>query len=198
MRKNQQSSLEPALSTQDSGLSTILQLPDPSLILLIGPSGAGKSTFAAAHFRPTEIVSSDRCRALICDDESDQTVNREAFEILHHLAAVRLRLKRLTVIDATNLQEWSRAQLLQIAQHHSTPAIAVVFNISLETALINNQRRASRLVDDEVINQHFHELKEAIPQLSREGYEQVYVVSLAELKTAKVVRERRVEKLISD
>ncbi|MBL8188496.1 MAG: AAA family ATPase [Acidobacteria bacterium] len=60
--------------------SPILEIPVPSLVLLIGSSGAGKSTFAARHFQPTEIISSDRCRAMICDDESDQTINTEAFE----------------------------------------------------------------------------------------------------------------------
>ncbi|HKQ89636.1 MAG TPA: AAA family ATPase, partial [Blastocatellia bacterium] len=45
------------------------------MILLVGPSGAGKSTFAARHFKQTEIISSDGCRAMVCDDESDQSYN---------------------------------------------------------------------------------------------------------------------------
>ena len=48
-----------------------LTIPELSLVVLVGPSGAGKSTFARTHFRPTEVVSSDRCRGLVSDDEND-------------------------------------------------------------------------------------------------------------------------------
>ena len=59
-----------------------LHLPKLSLVLLVGPSGSGKSTFAKRHFLPTEIVSSDHCRAMVCDDEGDQSVTPQAFERL--------------------------------------------------------------------------------------------------------------------
>ena len=36
-----------------------IRLPDPSLVVLIGASGSGKSTFAARHFAPDEVLSSD-------------------------------------------------------------------------------------------------------------------------------------------
>ena len=41
-------------------MSRVIDLPEPCLVALVGPSGAGKSTFAARHFKPTEVVSSDR------------------------------------------------------------------------------------------------------------------------------------------
>ncbi|MGB6325510.1 MAG: AAA family ATPase [Methylocella sp.] len=40
-----------------------IEIPDFSLIVLIGSTGLGKSTFAAKHFLPTEVISSDHCRA---------------------------------------------------------------------------------------------------------------------------------------
>src|SRR5262249_57833864 len=79
-----------------------LQIPDPSLILLVGPSGAGKSTFAARHFKQTEIISSDRCRAMVCDDESDQSFNGAAFSLLHHIARVRLAPRRVAGVHPPN------------------------------------------------------------------------------------------------
>jgi ABC-type phosphate transport system ATPase subunit len=48
-------------------------IPELSLVVLIGPSGCGKSTFARKHFKPTEVMSSDGFRALVSDDENDQS-----------------------------------------------------------------------------------------------------------------------------
>jgi predicted kinase len=81
-----------------------LIIPECALVVLMGPSGAGKSTFAQRHFRPTEVLSSDACRALVADSETDQAATPEAFEVLHFIAAKRLAAGRLTVIDATNVQ----------------------------------------------------------------------------------------------
>ena len=69
-----------------------ITIPKLSLVVLIGPSGSGKSTFARKHFLPTEVLSSDACRGLVCDDENDQAVTNDAFEVLHFIAAKRLAL----------------------------------------------------------------------------------------------------------
>ena len=70
-------------------------------IVLIGASGSGKSTFAAKHFRPTEILSSDFFRGLVADDPNDQGATKDAFDALHFIARKRLAAGRLAVIDAT-------------------------------------------------------------------------------------------------
>ena len=81
-----------------------LTFSELSLVLLVGPAGCGKSTFARRHFRPTEVVSSDFFRGLVCDDENNQAASRDAFELLHEVVARRLAWRRFTVVDATNLQ----------------------------------------------------------------------------------------------
>jgi hypothetical protein len=57
-----------------------ISLPELSLVVLIGASGSGKSTFARRHFNPTEVLNSDACRALVSDDENDQSATDDAFE----------------------------------------------------------------------------------------------------------------------
>src|SRR5438067_6625699 len=99
-------------------------IPELALVLLVGPSGSGKSTFARKHFRPTEILSSDFFRGLICDDEANQAVSADAFELLHLTAAKRLAAGRLTVIDATNVQPEARKPLLELAKRYHVQAFA--------------------------------------------------------------------------
>jgi protein phosphatase len=36
-----------------------IRIPELCLVALVGPSGSGKSSFAAKHFLPTEVLSSD-------------------------------------------------------------------------------------------------------------------------------------------
>src|SRR5215472_15597535 len=153
-----------------------LQIPDPSLILLIGPSGVGKSTFAARHFNPTEIVSTDRLRAIISDDEGDQSVNQAAFGLLHRIVRARLAHGRLTVVDATNLETPARRRLLRIARDCRAPAVAVAFDFPLERCLEQNLARPHRVVSEEVVRRHAAQFKKALARLGREGYARAYVL----------------------
>lgn len=81
-----------------------IAIPEMSLVVLVGVSGSGKSTFAAKHFRPTQILSSDFFRGLVSDDENNQAASAAAFDALHYVAGKRLAAGRVTVVDATNTQ----------------------------------------------------------------------------------------------
>ena len=48
-----------------------MNLPSSCVVLLVGPGASGKSTWAAAHFAPDAVVSSDRLRALVGTGEND-------------------------------------------------------------------------------------------------------------------------------
>src|SRR5690606_3815619 len=103
-----------------------ITIPELSLVVLVGPSGAGKSTFARRHFGPFEVLSSDYCRGLVSDDENDQSATNDAFEILHYIAAKRLRRGKLTVVDATNVQPEARRPLVALeAGDDGAPAYVV-------------------------------------------------------------------------
>ena len=59
-----------------------LKIPELALVLLVGTSGSGKSTFASRHFKPTEVISSDACRALVSDDLNNLSATKDAFDVL--------------------------------------------------------------------------------------------------------------------
>jgi protein phosphatase len=166
----------------------LIEIPDPSLILLIGSSGAGKSTFAARHFKPTEVISSDRCRAMISDDESDQTINDKTFALLHHIANLRLSVGKLTVIDATNLEFRARRPLLRMARKYRRPVCAMLFEIPIERCLENNRLRPERKVPEHVIVQHEREQAAAIQRLDREGYDRIWRFDEAGVRSAVIRR----------
>ena len=80
------------------GRSVFIALPVDALVVLVGIAGAGKTTFAARHFAPTQVLSSDAMRALVADSPTAQGATDDAFEILHRLLEMRLRRGRLTVV----------------------------------------------------------------------------------------------------
>jgi protein phosphatase len=164
-----------------------LSIPKSALVLLVGPSGSGKSTFARRHFRPTEVVSSDACRALICDDEADQSATKEAFELLGWILEARLKRGRLTVIDATNVQAWSRTQLLEKARAYARPAVAIVFDLPSAIRDAQNQSRKGRTVAGEVIEQQAVDLEKSRTELLTERFAHVYTLrSQAEVKVTEI------------
>lgn len=146
-------------------------------MVLVGPAGAGKTTFAAAHFAPTEILSSDAFRALVCDDETDMTASGAAFAVLRFLVTRRLRRARRTCVDATNVRRAERLPLLRAAARYRRPAVAVLFDLSLETCLQRNRLRAGRRVEEAVVAEQWRVMPRSADVLLAEGFTAVEVVS---------------------
>ncbi len=158
-----------------------IRIPEPSLVLLIGPSGSGKSTFARKHFKPTEILSSDFCRGLVSDDETDQTATKDAFEVLRFIAAKRLAAGKLTVIDATNVQGDARKPLLALAREYHYLTAAIVFKTPAKLCQDRNATRPDRDLKPHVIRQQHQQLRRSLRNLKREGFRQfLYVMSTPE------------------
>jgi protein phosphatase len=155
---------------------TTIELPELSLVVLVGISGSGKSTFAARHFTPTEVISSDACRALVGDDPNDQSVTTEAFEVLHAIASARLQLGRLTVVDATNVQPDARAPLVRLAREQHVLPVAIVLDVPEALALERNAGRPDRDFGPHVIRRQRGLLRRSLGRLNREGFRRVFVL----------------------
>ena len=169
----------------------IIEIPEPSLVLLIGPSGSGKSTFARKHFKPTEILSSDFCRGLVSDDETDQTVTADAFEVLRFIAAKRLAAGKLTVIDATNVQVDARKPLLALAREYHYLTVAIVFDMPTKLCQERNEARPDRNLKPHVVRQQSQQLRRSLRNLKREGFRHfVYVMSTSEAVEATCVERQ--------
>jgi predicted kinase len=159
------------------GRSVFIPLPADALVVLVGIAGSGKTTFAARHFAPTRIVSSDAMRALIADDPSAQGATDDAFDLLHRLLEMRLRRGRLTVVDATNVEDWARAELVSLARHHVRPAVGIVLDLPLEEALARNLRRATPRPPAAALRRQHRWLHESLHALPAEGFQSVHVLS---------------------
>jgi predicted kinase len=156
-------------------LESIL-IPRNTLVVLCGPAACGKSTFAAAHFLPTQVVSSDECRALVSDDAANQGVSHHAFDLMHFIIEKRLGLGRLTVCDATNLRREHRKVLLKMARAAGFNAAAVVFDLRLETCLARNAAR-SRVVPQDALEKQFEMLEETRRAIKREGFDFLFFLT---------------------
>lgn len=153
----------------------IITIPRRTLLVLCGPAGSGKSTFAAQRFAETTIVSSDRCRAMICDDETNQMVNRDTFELFHLIIQKRLSLGYFTVADSTALQADARRKLRDVSRHFGYFGCLLIFNIAPEICLERNKNR-HRMVEERVIPYHTGLLQRTILDAPREGWELIHVL----------------------
>ena len=168
-----------------------IKVPELSLVVLVGASGSGKSTFAARHFAPSEVLSSDFCRFLVSDDENDQSATRDAFAVLHFIAKKRLEGGRLTVIDATSVQREARKPLVELARSEHVIPVAVVLDVPEEVCQQRNVSRPDRDFGPHVIRQQRQQLRRSLKGLHREGFRRVYVLRTdEEIATAEVVREK--------
>jgi protein phosphatase len=152
-----------------------IKIPELALVVLVGPSGSGKSTFGRTHFKATEIISSDFCRGLVSDDEDNQAATNDAFDVLHFIAAKRLRAGKLTVIDATNVQPESRKSLIALAREYHCLPVALVLDIPERICRERNETRADRNFGEHVIRNQCSQLRKSLRNLDREGFRHVTV-----------------------
>ncbi len=154
-----------------------IKVPELSLVVLIGVSGSGKSSFAKKHFKRTEILSSDECRALVSDDENSQSATNDAFDVLYYIAGKRLKSGLLTVIDATNLTIKTRKTYFDIAKKYNYNIVGIVFDFNKEIILKRTSKRTHFIVQEHVIHNMFEKMKDNTKSrlLDGEPFSNVYL-----------------------
>ena len=150
----------------------LIRLARTSLVVLCGPAACGKSNFAARHFRSSQIVSSDRCRALVSDDEGDQRFNEEAFSLVHFIVEKRISVNRLSVVDSTALTVGARRSLLSLARKYHVPCVLFLFHVPLEICLAREKKR-ERSVGAPTVEKQFQLFQEACRGVHQEEFDHV-------------------------
>ena len=168
-----------------------IEIPEFALVALIGATSSGKSTFAKKHFLPTEILSSDFFRGMVSDDENNQKVSKEAFDLLFYAANKRLDLMKTTVIDATNVQPAARKQIIDLAREQNVHSVAIVLNLPERELQARNASRPDRGYPEHVIRKHVSDLRRGLRNLKREGFRFVYILnSQEEVDEVEIVRTK--------
>jgi protein phosphatase len=167
-----------------------MKIPELSLVALVGVSGSGKSFFARKHFKSSEVLSSDFCRALVSDNENDQSATKDAFAVLQFIAERRLERGHLTVIDATNVRKEARKPLIDVARKYHCIPVAIVFDLPERIAHERNKERPDRDFGPHVIRKQSQDLHRSLRNLQREGFRHVHVFkSVEEVEAAVISRE---------
>ena len=146
-----------------STLDKSIAIPDFSLVVLIGATGSGKSTFAAKHFLPSEVISSDHCRALISDSETDQSVTGDAFDLV--------RDDRRQAAQEPEAGRHRRHQcppggsqgLDRIGAPNGTPCPShIVFEPGIDICIERNRARPDRAFGAQVVQRMASELRRGL------------------------------------
>lgn len=152
-----------------------LILPRRTLLVLCGPTGSGKSTFAAQRFPETAIVSSDRCRAMVCDSESEQGFNKDAFDLFYYILRKRMLNGFFCVADSTALKPLARQELRKLSRNYGYYGCLLILVTPPEICIQRNSQRA-RQVNESVVHYHSGMLPQVFEDAPKEGWERILTV----------------------
>jgi predicted kinase len=142
------------------------------LIIPVGLPGCGKSSFAVNFGIP--VVSTDQIRAEEFGDVNDMSNNDAVFELYHARIEEGLfeeGLDATVYADATNLRDFARRKLLDIAYRMGAESHVLLFTNTQQAVIRNTQRE--RRVPDDVMVRFVYQLEEALKDVPLEGYTSV-------------------------
>ncbi len=171
-------------------MNTKITLPELSLVAMVGISSSGKSSFVKKHFSPYEVVSSDRCRGIISNDENNLKVTSDAFELVDYIVRKRLKRGLLTVIDATHVQPDSRRSILQAARDYHCMPVAIVLMPPMDVCEERHKSRPDRDFSNRVLGNQQRQLKRTLRFLKKEGFRYIYKLdSIDQIDQVEIVRQ---------
>jgi predicted kinase len=143
----------------------------PTAIIGIGLPGSGKTTKlkALSNRKNMVYISADEVRYELTGDESDQTMNKEVWELIYIRIDNALLDNCDVIIDATNCRYEDRINLLEYCSIHATMIIGNYFEANVETCKKRNSSR-QRVVPDYAIDRMAKWLKDN-PPVKEEGYD---------------------------
>ncbi|WP_309030920.1 ATP-binding protein [Streptomyces alfalfae] len=148
-------------------------LPENGLIVLIGASGSGKSTLART-WPASQVLSLDDLRGTVSDDPGDQGATGDAADVLKLILERRMARKLNTVIDATNVEQSVRVELVMAAKRHGMPTVAVIVATPLPVCLERQgPRPANRRVPEDVVRAQHQAMVASHQRLAAEGFNTV-------------------------
>lgn len=143
-----------------------------TLYILSGPSASGKSFFTnqllSQGLTPDSIISSDTIRKNILGSSFSideyglkeslngwDIANPETFSIINNILSIRLQQKLPTIFDATNLNDESRKDYVQLAEKYGVKSHIIIFDVEeniLKERLSKRRERFSLSVIDKQMN----------------------------------------------
>ena len=151
----------------------MIDLPRPTLVVLIGPAGSGKTTWARTHFAANEVVSADALRAMVGSGEADLDASVDAFAVLDAVVAARLRRGLTTVVDTLGLDGPRRRAVVERARAAGLACVAVVFTTALDVCRARNRTRDRPVPAPALRAQH---RRTAEIELSSDGFDAIRTV----------------------
>lgn len=161
---------------RDHGITALQCAPDDPgsseyagktlLHMLVGPCSSGKSTYASKRYKPHQIISADELRMQLYGNlNNSPEAQKRIWKLAHGLIKARLDVGELVVLDATNLDERDRAQILKLLPR-GVFARYIVIDRDLQEKIddrgwrteemVIKQHKAFRKQERQIMNGDFH------------------------------------------
>jgi alkanesulfonate monooxygenase SsuD/methylene tetrahydromethanopterin reductase-like flavin-dependent oxidoreductase (luciferase family)/predicted kinase len=161
--------------------------------VMVGPSGAGKSYWAAEHFAPNQIVSSDSLRAAVGSGENDLDASTDAFALLKAIIGLRMKRRLSTVIDTLGFDPALRAEWITMAKTSGLACHAVVLSTPGAVCKERNRGRTKQ-VPVKVLDDQLKRMDQVVTDIATEPFDSVHTI--AALKPSLAVKEHKTAKRV--
>ena len=143
------------------------------LTILVGLPASGKSTYAQQHNNSnTVVLSSDEIRKELLHNEQDQSNNSFIFGQLYSRARAQLDIGNNVIIDATNINVFERARVLQNFRNYNVHKVAIFFDTPIEECIERDKKR-ERTVGADVIEYYYNKFQKPT---KTEGFDEIIII----------------------